>query len=67
MKLNSTQKLGMRGFWGHFPHSKMGIFKKIVRVLFEKIDFRVIFSANFHFEAKFGNKVSKFLGSNFLS
>jgi hypothetical protein len=28
MKLNSTQKLSMRGFIGHFPHSKMGIFLK---------------------------------------
>jgi hypothetical protein len=27
-KLDSTQKLSMRGFRGHFPHSKTGIFKK---------------------------------------
>jgi hypothetical protein len=38
-KLNSTQKLNMRGFRGHLPHSKTGIFKKIVGVLFEKTSF----------------------------
>jgi hypothetical protein len=32
----------MGGFKGHLPHSKTGIFKKIVGVLFEKIDFKDI-------------------------
>jgi hypothetical protein len=32
----------MSGFRRHLPHSKTGIFKKIVGVLFEKIDFRDI-------------------------
>jgi hypothetical protein len=39
MKLNSTQKLSMRGFKGPVPHSKMGIFKKIVGAVFEKNPF----------------------------
>ncbi len=39
MKLNSTQKLSMRGFRGPFPHFKMGIFKKIVGAIVEKTGF----------------------------
>ncbi len=39
MKLNSTQKLSMGGFRGPFPHSKTGIFKKIVGAVFEKTRF----------------------------
>jgi hypothetical protein len=34
-----TQKLSMRGFKGPFPHSKMGISKKIVGAVFEKTRF----------------------------
>ncbi len=39
MKMNSTQKLSMRGFRGHFPHYKTGILKKNRRSRFRESPF----------------------------
>jgi hypothetical protein len=41
-KIELDTKTEYGGFRGHLPHSKTGILKKIVGVLFEKIDFKDI-------------------------